>query len=1273
MKINPVIIILLTIACFIVFTSNSNARPREDVAKIKAIAKLPEAEQLTKDNQQALQDWFLDNVKYYNAFLKGMEIENQGIVKIDSTGKIKAALGKPGTEKAGYYIRFLKSQKDPATLSPYITFPSDNVTVNGQNDNTCNHEGWHAVLGNLSFQEVYHYNLSATQADAPRYYNGNSQPEKTEHVYMENSQALIEWLELLKDNNFEKEIISAGEKALTELKKNDPNVTEVDISKLDLKTQKELLQKVKDIYFMPLVIRERSEIYPMSATLKKELLDYCGMTFANPDEIDNFYKNGGLKTSDGKKIILPDWLFCGDEPFTTSIVILNLLDPNPYKNISDTLLESEIGIRPLHTANYSNGNYIPVSNTPPTKGILTFKLEDQSDDTFIGVSVSAVGEKPKQLKSASGSASSKMFTFDIGDFIKNDLQGKPSMITFFVTLYLKNPNDLKGPESYNLFVKYEDNDYARKLSNNTYGSATQDYKFEVDPSKFEVKITSTNTDNKYSFKLEANKKFKNYHWVIKDENRSTVYDSRLSTDILNYEFKNPGKYEISVRPLNDKDKYVKGAILNIEITGSKDEIEKAYKAKDWKKLLELLKKASSDEDKKLIKVYLKNIADEKFQTIKKYLDAMTAYQKAENETYDKYKVKAAAEAKQYRENKNDAAARKIEKCMSDSYNKYTKTKDQIESDLYHLEQLSNDYKSYQYDYPSESFFQSCDEIQLGLNFDPSKPLNTSDYEQFCSNPKAVEDDKKLKVILKASKTNANIGEAIPVLAKIQYTKTSLMCPEEEDYIWEGNHIGDGSKVDFMASKPGTYTIGVVVKCMDQVLGNDSVKITVGGSDISGEIKGLNEQQIYFGSSKKIELQSDTINKATSSAGNSNNFIVEWHSTPNLLFEPQEGTSTTVTFNEMDTVKIFAEILEEKNGLKSTVGRSNLVELDVISPKFSISFDPPQNQAKIGNEIKARIISEPDIPEKLVNYRWVEPTDKMEYKNGEIGFKPKTKEPIKFHVIARVPISGETINDQIKAQYTPGEYVVNAILVGPKFDKNSQEWDPSKPGLVTKNRALVTGQQIEASVTTEGIEPDKVHYSWSSNEGCHIDSVTISDRVTVSRSEPGPCELKVIAYNKDNNKLGEDTLSFNIQEQDTGSGNNKNKDDKNSNKKEKDENIKKAITKANDEEKLGNLEQAIKTIEEALTKYPDSPELIKKLEELKNKKKQVEDAISTINSATSNGDFKNAETAIKNIESQIPNSPVITQLKDKIKKAKEQFVQNVIKESNTTINSGDLES
>ncbi len=154
----------------------------------------------------------------------------------------------------------------------------------------------------------------------------------------------------------------------------------------------------------------------------------------------------------------------------------------------------------------------------------------------------------------------------------------------------------------------------------------------------------------------------------------------------------------------------------------------------------------------------------------------------------------------------------------------------------------------------------------------------------------------------------------------------------------------------------------------------------------------------------------------------------WQSEPGLTFDPGTSTdgTTWVTFDRMGQVKVWCEVSQMIEGSWQTIGETDQKTINVVAPAFSISFDPADGQAKVGQEVRAKIVAKPEVPAKLIDYRWFEPasSNRMEYTDnaGEIGFKVKDAKPIVLDALARVPHYGDEIA-KIKGSYTGVAYEV----------------------------------------------------------------------------------------------------------------------------------------------------------------------------------------------------------------------------------------------------------
>lgn len=263
------------------------------------------------------------------------------------------------------------------------------------------------------------------------------------------------------------------------------------------------------------------------------------------------------------------------------------------------------------------------------------------------------------------------------------------------------------------------------------------------------------------------------------------------------------------------------------------------------------------------------------------------------------------------------------------------------------------------------------------------------------------------------------------------------------------------------------------------------------------------------------------------------YQIIWQSEPGLSFEPGKSSDgkTRVIYDRMGQVKLWCELLQFKEGDFHTVGECEQVTVTVVAPKFSVSFTPPEGQGRIGQDIRLRIASEPSVPDKLIDFRWLDPStsNRLELTRNarEIGFKAKDAKPVVFKALARVPHYGDHIAD-IAATYTGLVFEVKAWVVEP--GTRPMEWDPVKGGLkpVPKGR-YATHERIPLRAELQGAGsaiPSDLRWSWSVNDGTTISS-TISQTPTVSRSSPGVIQAHVQVRDTEGSVLGSTDVSVSV--------------------------------------------------------------------------------------------------------------------------------------------------
>jgi hypothetical protein len=366
------------------------------------------------------------------------------------------------------------------------------------------------------------------------------------------------------------------------------------------------------------------------------------------------------------------------------------------------------------------------------------------------------------------------------------------------------------------------------------------------------------------------------------------------------------------------------------------------------------------------------------------------------------------------------------------------------------------------------------------------------------------------------------------------------------YAWEGN-LGtagrQGPTASFTASKPGTYPVTVTVR--DRAGSRAEACLNLEVEALQAEVKGVLPEVVY--GQKAVltvdvkgglpgggtgpqsvqvgENQAYVPNPDEEEAGSGLIFI--WQSSPELAFA--QGTtsvpSTTVTYDRMGPVKIWAQVLSREGEARTTIGETPQVSATVKAPAFRIVFDP--KQGRVGQEARARIVSEPAVAPDLIDYRWFSPSssNRMEYadNSGLIGFTVPESGKMDLRVLARVAMHGDEISE-ITAGYTGGDYQVQVTVQeqGPP----PMTWDPKTGGLVKiPQGSQATGARIFLLAKLVGQpQPEAVRWQWTVNEGTFI-SNDISRTPTVSRNEPGTILAQVEARNAEGQLLGTGNISL----------------------------------------------------------------------------------------------------------------------------------------------------
>ena len=363
-------------------------------------------------------------------------------------------------------------------------------------------------------------------------------------------------------------------------------------------------------------------------------------------------------------------------------------------------------------------------------------------------------------------------------------------------------------------------------------------------------------------------------------------------------------------------------------------------------------------------------------------------------------------------------------------------------------------------------------------------------------------------------------DPVPAGQKVELTARTKGGRFPYEYAWTGVK-GKDDKATFTSKKPGDFTVTVKVSDTDGKSASDTTQIKV--APLKFELAGVPAKPVY-GSSAKLTA------RAVGPAPQDAKFRYLWQaSEQGIELAPPESDSgeTTVTFGRPGNVKLWAQVVDAETG--TTIGETPQVATTVVAPAFSVRFTPPAGQGRIGQEVKAQIFANPEVPAKLIDYRWLEPatSNRREATDNasEIGFVPKDAKPVVLKALARVPSYGDELGT-VEASYTGAPYKVQVTVEerGPK----PMTWDPAKGGLVPVPKGTyAAGEQVGLRAALEGEpKPAEVRWRWTVNDGTTLGN-PISQTPTVSRQEPGAISATVEALDRDGNVLGSGQASLSV--------------------------------------------------------------------------------------------------------------------------------------------------
>jgi hypothetical protein len=353
------------------------------------------------------------------------------------------------------------------------------------------------------------------------------------------------------------------------------------------------------------------------------------------------------------------------------------------------------------------------------------------------------------------------------------------------------------------------------------------------------------------------------------------------------------------------------------------------------------------------------------------------------------------------------------------------------------------------------------------------------------------------------------------------------------YNWAGEFDGkpetskDKATIAIKPKKPGKYPLSVSVDGARFQLGSAALEYEV--ADLKAEIKQESPTTRMVAVGTSITFSARLLSSGAPITGN---YIYRWQPTPEVAFQPIEGSGnqTKAVFGRPGVTKVWVQILEKKGTVLSTLAESDQIDIEAVNPELAIKFDPAR--VFIGKEVKARVEVKPaDL--KGIDFRWeisgngrqtMESLDKR-----EVTLIPQNADPVTVTVRARVPFTGDDLGEKA-ATIMAGKYDVKVAVLGPQGPK-PQVWKEGF-GLVTVENAIAVHQDVtmRAEVTPQ-VDGTQFRYEWSVNEDSHMVGGSTSYEARFNRSQIGTCIASVVVRDQNGLELGrgEGTFSATISE------------------------------------------------------------------------------------------------------------------------------------------------
>ncbi|MFH0788507.1 MAG: hypothetical protein V2B13_12960 [Pseudomonadota bacterium] len=347
------------------------------------------------------------------------------------------------------------------------------------------------------------------------------------------------------------------------------------------------------------------------------------------------------------------------------------------------------------------------------------------------------------------------------------------------------------------------------------------------------------------------------------------------------------------------------------------------------------------------------------------------------------------------------------------------------------------------------------------------------------------------------------------------------------YSWSGNGQAKDNTFTFANTRePGSHPISVTVTDNEGDSVTASCPVNVEAVTVKIELLDK-ESKIPIGESRNF--------KGTVMSGDQpakGDFYFLWQPHPEIAFSPFEKTGgnlsgTKATFKKLGKFKVWVIAHTYKGNVKTTVGESEQIEIEVSKPELKLAFQP-QNP-KVGQEVKLTVTEKPKMDDKTISFWWEISGSALNagpLKNErEYTFRPKDTKPVTVTVHGKAGDGGDDLGED-KATIIAQAYEVKLgephhLPPKPRIWKCDTQLGKAKDcGIVELEKELAVFNDIfiKAGVTPEP-EKTPLRYAWSvSPEGiCGLPGA--GQELKINCSQPGSYTVTVKVRDSQNVELG----------------------------------------------------------------------------------------------------------------------------------------------------------